>query len=116
MFVTQVEHFSAGQRDFLEIGAVPLRAGHVHLVTPCSPTSVWEEPLSDQLRSSALVTFLGVVKPKPRLGGLVARVDLARSGSDHLRLLSSKPFRLMLFRAIGIRGGDGALAAASSSE
>jgi hypothetical protein len=42
-FVTAVEHFFAGQKDFLEIGAVALRAGHVHLVTPCSPTSVWEE-------------------------------------------------------------------------
>jgi hypothetical protein len=42
-FVTGVEHFFAGQKDFLEIGAVALRAAHVHLVTPCSPTSVWEE-------------------------------------------------------------------------
>src|ERR1700687_1619228 len=44
--VTQVQHFFAGQRDFLETGVVALRAGHVHLVTPCSPTSVWEEPFS----------------------------------------------------------------------
>jgi hypothetical protein len=73
MFVTQVGHFSAGQRDFLEIGAVALRAGQVHLVTPCSPTSVWEQSLSDQLRSFAVVTFLSVVKPKPRVAGLVAR-------------------------------------------
>ena len=42
-FVTPVEHSFAGQRDFLEIGAVVLRAGHVHLVTPCSPTCLWEE-------------------------------------------------------------------------
>jgi len=48
-FATGAEHFFAGQKDFLEIGAVALRAGHVHLFTPCSPTSVWEE--------SALVNF-----------------------------------------------------------
>src|ERR1700722_4243227 len=47
--VTPVGHFFADQRDFLEIGAVALRAGQVHLVTPCSPTSVWEESLSAQL-------------------------------------------------------------------
>jgi hypothetical protein len=42
-FITPVEHFFAGQKGFLEIGAVGLRTGHVHLITPCSPTSVWEE-------------------------------------------------------------------------
>ena len=40
-------HEFAGVRtmsfDLLEIGAVAVRAGQVHLVTPCSPTSVWEE-------------------------------------------------------------------------
>lgn len=83
MFVTQVGHFSAGQRDFLEIGAVALRAGHVHLVTPCSATSVWEEPWSDQLPWSAVVTFLSVVKPKPRVAGLVARLDSRRPRPGH---------------------------------
>jgi len=58
--------FFAGQRDFLEISAAALWAGHVHLVTPCSPTPVWEES------SSAVVTFLSVVNPKPRPAGLVA--------------------------------------------
>jgi hypothetical protein len=82
-FVTQVGHFSAGQRDFLEIGAVALRAGHVHLVTPCSPTSVWEESLSDQLPSSAVVTFLSVVKPKPGVAGLVAWLRSTRPRSGH---------------------------------
>lgn len=43
--VTLVEPFFVGQRDLLEIGAVALGAAHVHLVTPCSPTSVWEESL-----------------------------------------------------------------------
>ena len=46
MFVTPVERFFAGQSDFLEIGGVALGAGHVHIVTPCSPTLVWEEPFS----------------------------------------------------------------------
>jgi hypothetical protein len=38
-----------------------------------APTSVWEESLSDQLPSSAVVTFRIVVRPKPRVAGLVAR-------------------------------------------
>jgi hypothetical protein len=29
------------QRDFLQISTAALRAAQVHLVTPCSPTSVW---------------------------------------------------------------------------
>src|SRR5882762_6763975 len=33
--------FLVCERNFLEIGAVALRAAQVHLVTPCSPTSVW---------------------------------------------------------------------------
>ena len=75
-FVTLVEPFFADQRDFLEISAVALRAGHVHLVTPCSPTSVWEE-------SSAVVTFLIVVNPQPRPAGLVACLRSTRPRSGH---------------------------------
>ncbi len=59
-------------RRFLKLRAVGLRAGQVHLVTPCSPTSVWEESLSGQLPSSVVVTLLSVVNPKPRRAELVA--------------------------------------------
>jgi|SRR5208282_763884 len=78
-----VGHFFARQRDHLENGAVGLRAGHVHLVTPCSPTSMWEESLSDQLPASVVVTFLSVVNPKPRPAGLVACLFSTRPRSSH---------------------------------
>jgi hypothetical protein len=38
------EPFSVCQRDFLQVGTAALRAAQVHLVTPCSPTSVWLSP------------------------------------------------------------------------
>ena len=81
-FIAPVEHFFAGQRDLLEIGAVALTAGHFHLVIPCSPTSAGEEALSGQIRSSVVVTFVCVVNPQPRPPGLVAasaRRDLVKA-------------------------------------
>jgi hypothetical protein len=66
-FVSLEEPFFVGQRDLLKIGEFALRAVHVHFVTPCSPTSVWEVCLSDRLPSSAVVAFL-----KPGPAGLVA--------------------------------------------
>jgi hypothetical protein len=81
-FVIPVEHFQAGQGGFLEIGAIALRAGHVHLVTPNSPLQ-GGKILSDQLPSSAVVTFLNVVNPKPRPPGLVARLCSRRPRFGH---------------------------------
>jgi hypothetical protein len=97
-FVTPVGHFFAGQRDLLENGAVGLRAGHVHLVTPCSPTSVWEESLADQLPAFAVVTFLSVVNPKPRPGGLVACFRSTRPRSDHSKSYVQEQFAVPFLR------------------
>lgn len=82
-FVAPVQHLFAGQRDLLELGAVALRAGNVHLVTPCRPTSVWKENLSNQLRSSLVETFQCVVNLQPCPPGLVACLHSTRPQYGH---------------------------------